>query len=296
MISHFPDFSPIGLEHRDSLDAYLRAHSPLASEFTFTNLFAWREVCGYQVARYREGWLFRRQIEGRVSLLQPLVVDDPAGAARECLHYLKAHSPEPLLERVGEDFIAQLGTGAEEFGIEEDRDNFDYIYAVNELIELSGARYHDKKNLLNQFTKYNNYRYEPLTPELISTCKDFAHDWCVEKRCEQDAGMTHENCAGMQMLHHFHSLSMTGGVLLIDEQLKAFTLGEPLNADTVVIHVEKAAPGYTGICQAINWEFLRHAAAEFTYVNREQDMGVPGLRKAKMSYNPVRLVKKYTIR
>ena len=295
MLPAFPDFVELRLEHRALLEDYFRLHPPLISELTFTNLFAWREIYHYQLCRFRDGYLVRKTSHGVPSLLQPLVVEDPAGALRESLNLLQEISPAPAIERVGEDIIARLGDAAASFDLREDRDDYDYLYNARELIDLPGRRFHNKKNLLNQFQRTVNYRFLPMTAEHVEECLHFSHEWCREKRCKEDVSLSQENCAVVQMLEQFSSLGAVGGVLEIDGHVKAFTLGEPLNTDTFVIHVEKAAAGYTGIYQTINWEFVRHAAETFTYINREQDLGYASLRKAKESYNPVRMIKKYRV-
>ncbi len=295
MIPNFPEFKSIEFDDRAIVDEYLRQHPPLASEYTFTNLFAWKDAYHFALARYAGGLLIRKGSGRGISLLQPLVPDDAAGAVHACLAYLQGQTSRPRLERLGEDFIARLPAGNADFIMEEDRDNFDYLYSVEELIDFPGQKFHDKKNLLTQFQRKYHYSYAPLTQELAEVCLEFQHEWCVEKRCEVIEGLSHENCAAQLMLQYFDRLGLLGGVLFIDDRLAAYTLAEPLNPDTVVIHVEKGQLGVTGIYQAINWEFLRHDARQFHYVNREQDLGIDGLRKAKLSYNPVRLIKKYTI-
>lgn len=164
-----------------------------------------------------------------------------------------------------------------------------------ELIALPGQKYHDKKNLIRQLDKAADWRYRPMTPELIERTLPFQHDWCQERNCAENEGLLREHCATFRMLTNFTALGLRGGVIEVDGRLAAITLGEPLNADTWVVHIEKAMGGLPGLYQAINREFLRDAAADFPFVNREQDLGIPGLRKAKLSYNPVRLIKKYTI-
>ena len=295
-IPFFPDFKPIELEDKGVLEDYLRRHPPLASEYTFTNLFAWKDAYRYALARYGEGLLIRKRTGTEMSLLQPLVPGDALEAVRAGLAYLCANTPQPRLERLGEDFIACLPAEHADFTVAEERDNFDYLYSVQEMIELAGQKFHDKKNLLNQFEKRYHYTYTPLTQELADECLKFQHEWCVEKRCESIEGLDQENCAARLMLRYFDRLGLLGGAMLLDGQLAAYTLGELLNPETLVIHVEKGRSGVTGIYQAINREFLRHIAQHFSFVNREQDLGLEGLRKAKLSYHPVQLIKKYIIR
>jgi len=289
MIPTYPEFAPIVLEYKAEVDAVLARLQPQASEYTFTNLFAWAETSRYQLSRFEDGLLIRKEFGGNVSFLQPLAPDHEAVAVAACL---KAAG---RIERVGEDFLARLDLGTLSAAVREDRDDFDYVYSVLELIALRGDKYHDKKNLLNQLDKQYDWQYHPLTPEIVERCLHFQHEWCAERDCEKDEGLFREHCATFRMLRYFSELHIRGGIIEIEGRIAAITLGEPLNADTCVIHVEKAMGGITGLYQAINREFLRDAAAGFACVNREQDLGVPGLRKAKMSYNPMRMVKKYTI-
>jgi len=289
IIPTFPEFAPIELEHKQEVDEVLARLQPLASEYTFTNLFAWGEVSGYNLARFEDGLLIRKGGQDSISFLQPLAPDGSGAAIATCL------ASAGRIERVGEDFLARLDLEKLLVSPQEVRDDFDYVYSVPELMELRGDKYHDKKNLLNQLDKYYAWSYHPMTPEIVERCLRFQHEWCEERDCEEHESLSRENCATYRMLSNFTALNLRGGIIEIDGRIAAITLGEPLNSDTYVIHVEKAMSGITGLYQAINREFLHDAAQSFSYVNREQDLGVPGLRKAKLSYNPVRMVKKYTI-
>lgn len=291
----FPTFRPLDLTDRLPLEAYLRRHPPQASEYSFTNLFIWRFAGGYQIARFRDGYLIRKTSEGQTAFLQPLVPANPAEAVMTCFDYLRDAGEAPLIERVGEDFLAAGVWDPARVAIHEDRDNFDYVYSIAELIALTGEKYHTKKNLMHQFAGKYQPQYRPLRVEMADACLAFAHAWCEERRCEESPGLRQEQCAIVQLLTHFAALSAVGGVLEVEGRLAAFTLGEPLNDDTFVIHVEKADTALVGAYQTINREFLNHATGGYAFVNREQDLGVPGLRKAKLSYHPVRLVKKYRL-
>ncbi len=294
-IPTFPDFTPIALEHRVPLEAYLDAHPPQCSEYTFTNLFAWRDTTRCQVARHGEGFLLRKEGDHGPACFAPLVPGDTTAALHDAAAYLHGLGVAPRIERVGEDVLARADLTAAGLQATEDRDDFDYVYRVDELTALAGEKFHDKKNLINQFTKRFPYTYRPLTPELAGLGLLFGHQWCAERECEKSPGLMREQCAVYQMLTQFSALRTTGGVIEVDGKIVALTLGEALTPDTLVVHVEKARNGFPGLYQTIHWEYLRHADAAFTYVNREQDLGIPGLRKAKLSYNPVALVKKYLL-
>jgi hypothetical protein len=179
---------------------------------------------------------------------------------------------------------------------EEERDHFDYVYGVRELIELKGRKFHDKKNNVNKFRNNYSYEYLPLNPGLINKCIRFEDYWCETRECEKHPGLKREKCAILAMLKNFGQLDLKGGVIVIDNKVAALTLGEQFLEDTFVIHVEKANSYIHGLYQAINQEFLMHEAAECRYVNREQDLGIEGLRAAKMSYKPVRFIRKYRVK
>ncbi|MFH0802868.1 MAG: phosphatidylglycerol lysyltransferase domain-containing protein [bacterium] len=263
---------------------------------TFTNLFGWRKVCGYRLSRFQGGLLLLKQSNGIDTFLPPQGVSNPLEAVEACFGFLRAGKKTPVLERVGEDLLLQAPVIRERFEVLEDQDNDDYVYEVQQLVDLKGKKFHDKRNRLNQFRKNYAYRYLPLTQELVEACLTFEHEWCEEKNCDEDEGLYHEKCAVLEMLRNFENLSAGGGLIEIDGVVVALTLGEVLNEDTFVIHVEKAKGSLEGIYQAIHWEFLRREAISCRFVNREQDLGIEGLRRSKESYNPVRKIKKYTLK
>jgi len=296
MIPEFPQFKDLELSDRETLEDCFRNNPPLISEMTFTNLFGWRKVCGYRLSRFQGGLLLLKQSNGIETFLAPQGVSDPLEAVEACFDFLRSRKKTPVLERVGEDFLARVPVLRERYEVRDDPDNYDYVYEVRQLIALEGKKFHEKKNRLNQFRKNYVYRYLPLTPELVEACLAFEHEWCEEKNCDENESLLHEKCAIMEMLRNFKSLSTRGGLIEITGAVVALTLGEPLNDDTFVIHVEKAKSSLEGIYQAIHWEFLRREAVSFRFVNREQDLGVEGLRRSKESYHPVRMIKKYTLK
>jgi hypothetical protein len=280
---------------RAEIEAFLDAHPPLASEYTFTNLYAWAPAVDYRICRYGDGFLIRRAAHGTVSFLAPLVADDPRGAVEACFDACREGGHLPMIERVGEDALAALPCHEAGWRVEEDRDNFDYVYALPDLLELKGDRYHDKKNLLGQFHRKYVSEYRPLTPAMVPECLALAHDWCEDRHCEQDESLSQESCAVARMLAALPDLRCDGGALFVDGRMVAFMLGERLNPETLVMHVQKGDTRFAGVYQAIQWEYLNHAAPDVLLVNAEQDLGVPGLRKSKTSYHPVRMVRKYRL-
>ena len=118
--------------------------------------------------------------------------------------------------------------------------------------------------------------------------------WCAVNGCSEDASKQKEVCAVRKAFHHYDVLGLVGGILRVDGEIVGYTLGEPLNSDTFVVHIEKAFSEVRGAYPTINNQFVSHCASNFTYINREEDMGLEGLRKAKLSYQPEILLTKYT--
>ncbi len=177
-----------------------------------------------------------------------------------------------------------------------DRDNFDYVYYAQDLIELKGRKYHSKKNHVNSFKKAcQGYSYLPLTADLMAMCLEMLAEWCEKKDCYQDDILESEMNAIIEALENYQYLGLEGGAIMLDGRVEAFTFGEQINQDTAVIHVEKANPDVRGIYAVINQEFCRHTWQRMKYINREEDMGIEGLRKAKESYHPARMVEKYIV-
>ena len=180
--------------------------------------------------------------------------------------------------------------------IDESRGHWDYLYAATELVALQGNRFHKKKNLLNQFMKKYDYQYLAFDEALVETALGMQENWCTWRDCEAEEALNAENRAITRVLNNWGSFEkLIGGAILVDGEMAAYTLGERLAGDTLLIHFEKGSPGYKGIYQAINQMFVEQEQATCQWVNREQDLDNEGLRKAKMSYNPVDFIKKYTL-
>ena len=172
-----------------------------------------------------------------------------------------------------------------------DRDNFEYIYKSQDLINLSGKKLRHKKKHSNQFRmQYTNYEYMQLTEDLFADCIATAES-CVETHHEE--GIEDELEAIKLLFEHWDELGLGGGAIKLFGRVEAFTIGEPLNDRIALIHIEKANPTIRGLYQAINNEFIRHEFANYEFINREEDMGLPGLRKAKESYHPDHFAEKY---
>lgn len=176
----------------------------------------------------------------------------------------------------------------------EDRDNWDYIYFREKLANLAGRKYHAKKNHANAFRKSNpDYTFSVISKDDVAECIDFANLWCEMKEQNAD-GLRCELCALEEALNNFDALNIRGALIRIDGEIQAFSIGEKYNKDMAVIHFEKANPEIRGLYTVINQDFCAKIWDDVVYVNREEDMGLDGLRKAKESYHPEFMIKKYS--
>ena len=171
------------------------------------------------------------------------------------------------------------------FVIDYNRDFADYVYRADDLRTLKGRKYAQKRNHVNKFKSLYPYHYEPITNNNIQDCLRLEEEWIAQHSNDESA--LAERTVIQQALLHFEELGLQGGALYVDNQLIAFTYGSPINEEMFCTHVEKADIRYEGVYQMINQLFAQHLLENYTFINREEDMGIAGLRKSKMSYEPV---------
>jgi len=293
----FPAFKPLELNDRDIIHPRVQTYQPTTSELTFTNLFIWRKTYHLSWCLAGDCLVFLSDSPQDPWFFPPVGPSPRADLCRELLTWLKSERgmSDPRLERVDRR-LREEAAKAGGFRIDPAREHFDYIYATADLISLAGGKYHSKRNHLNSFQRAHEHTYEALRPKHLPACLDLAKKWCEIKRCEEDMSLMEEWGAVTEALNHFQALDLVGGVVFVEDRLEAFTVGEKLNADTTVIHVEKANPEIRGLYAAINQAFLEQVWQELPWVNREQDLGEAGLRQAKLSYHPHHLEEKFTLR
>ena len=288
-------FQPLSLASQKLVDDFLQRYPPEISELTFTNLFIWRNYYRLQVTVLEDFLTLLAQLPGTAPFfLPPVGQGDIRAWAAAVFNYLKGQGHQPRLSRVPASLVESLSAFP---GVEVlfDRDNSDYLYRTENLIQLSGNRYHSPKNHVNRFKKNPFWEYQPLTPALVEECLNLQEAWCRLRQCDESPSLQNEEQAILEAFKHIEALPYRGCVIRIRGKVEAFTLGELLNPDTVVIHLEKANPEIQGLYALINQQFLEREWSGTPYVNREQDLGEPGLRKAKESYHPETLVEKFTL-
>ncbi|MBF8982454.1 DUF2156 domain-containing protein [Lutibacter sp. B2] len=298
----------ITLHDKELFEKYTYTQNMEASGLSFTSLFMWKDlnkftyevindflcICGinYLQMDYLEHFAFpplsTKECDPN-KLSETLDVLRQKFENRNCEFKIKL-VPEEMIESFQRakphelDFIS-------------DRDNADYVYLSENLIELKGRKYHSKKNHLNFFYKNIPFEYVSLTPDLISDCIALTKE-LVENREYTTLEQTLielEQQAVEQALNNMDALGCKGGAILINGQVEAFTLGCKINPNMFVVHIEKANTKIRGIYPAINQQFSKHSCTDVEYINREEDMGLANLRKSKLSYKPDKMIEKYDV-
>jgi hypothetical protein len=286
-VPRFPEFKPVGLEDRAVISRWIETFPTPVCEMNFANILIWKES-----ERPRCSIL-----DGNLCLLieptfEPAYFLPPLGPDVTEATLAALLDMAPRLSRIPRGFVDRLPAGLR---AQEDRDNFDYVYLTADLAELRGKKFDGKRNRIRKFeAEYPGRRYEILGPEHLAGCRRLLDAWFGEKACPSPH-MEAERLAILEALAWHSELELRGAVVMIDGRPEAFTMGTPLTGDTVLIQIEIANPEISGLAQWINREFVRREWSSFRFINREQDLGVPGLRRAKMSYQPDHLVRKYEL-
>ncbi|OGP58128.1 MAG: hypothetical protein A2V67_05590 [Deltaproteobacteria bacterium RBG_13_61_14] len=292
-----PGFKELELGDREVITDFLRRFPPEISELTFTNLFMWNHKNRFSWRVAAEVlYLMAAPIEGTLPYLFP--PKGPKLDFREVkrLFQAMAQAGHPgRMERVPAAVAKALAPELPELVITPDRDNFDYVYSREALATLAGRRYSRKRNHIKRFTGSHDWAYLPFTPELVQQCLELQEYWCNLKHCEEDPGLRLEHRSIAIALRHADRLSFAGACIAVAGKIQAFSLGESLNPDTAVIHVEKANPELEGLYPTLTHEYVKNAWPDVAWINREQDLGEPGLRQAKESFFPDHLIEKYRV-
>ena len=286
-----PEILPLTLDSRSLISGYLHRSPPEISELTFTNLFIWQPYRQIHFAETGNSLVFLVRAAGAND--KYILFGPPAGAIT---------IPE-VFSAFGENIIGAVripDTAAEtlpasSFGVTPDRDNADYVYRVEDLAELAGRHYAKKRNHIKQCLSSHTCEYVPITSGLIAECEAMQENWCRSRDCGRNPGLCNEANAIAETFAHFNEFTLLGGAVRVDGAIQAFAIAEELSPGTAVWHFEKAMADIPGLGQLINQWFSKYGLSGFEYVNREQDLGIPGMRQAKESYYPHHMVLKNCI-
>lgn len=287
-------FKDITLEDKEAITSITMNSERKNCDLSFSNLCSWRFMYDTKFAIVDGFLLFKFHMNNELAYMMPVgegdlkkileaIIDDAASEGKSFLMYGVCNNMK--------DEIEKLMPG--KFDFSSNRDYVDYIYLRTDLAELKGKKFQPKRNHANKFYKtYTDYEYVPITADRISECLRLEEEWCKANDCGQQNGLGNERKSLTYALNHFDELGLTGGILYVNGKIAAFTFGMPINHETFGVHVEKADTEIEGAYNVINQEFAKHIPEQFVYLNREEDLGIEGLRKAKLSYQPAILLEK----
>jgi len=287
------EFESIQLKQQSAYLEYLDACPSKASDYSFINLWGWADAYGLEWA-WSSDLVWIRQSRPETIYWGPVGNWEKV----DWNHVLRndfnstvqfGRIPKKLLDLWQQTDDTHLKSQAS-------RRHWDYLYAVKDLVELKGRKFHKKKNLLNQFVKNYEYSFLPLGAENVHLTMQMQEDWCTWRDCAAEEALDSENRVILKILDNWEQFDrVMGGALMVDNRMVAYTVAEELADDSLVIHFEKGDADYKGVYQAINQIFLKETGLSYQTVNREQDLGSEGMRKAKMSYNPIDFVEKFNV-
>ncbi len=281
------------LADKSKIDSILRNSMYEGSFYTFAAIYTWAHRYKTKIAFYEDSLLISGCSDALgMYFLYPV----GNGNLQDMIRIMKteAHNNNALLKIIAEscqvkDLYRLLSS---EYTTEDSRDDWDYVYKTEDLAFLKGNRYHNKRNHISRLAKKfadSDFTLEPITTENINECKQIEEIWVQSKNDDFD------QVSVIRSLDNMKELGLSGGLLRIDGKPIAFTVGEPLLDDTFIIHIEKALPGYDGAYQMINKMFAETLVGKYEFINREEDMGIDGLRTSKLSYLPCKMIEKCVI-
>lgn len=283
------NFKKIELCDKEKLEPFFKAANELTCEISFANLLVWQPLYNNCYC-IEDGMLFLKSYDDNLVTYSLPFGDMACGMQK-------------IIEHCGglPNIWAQGGVRFDKFkelygkfyDIYESRNEFDYIYNSSDLINLSGKKYHSKRNHISSFSKQHNWHFEEITPDNIEKVKKCAEIWYGENADRMDEELKTEMAGTQLMLDNMDRLGIKGGAVLVDDKVVAFTLGSEINAQIYNIHTEKAISGFDTAYTVINREFAAQNCTNYKYINREDDLGIEGLRRSKLSYKPEIILPKY---
>ncbi len=292
------EFKSFHLEDKPILDRFFAEHHYEQSECAFGTLFIWQHAFRLAWAVEEDVLFIRAGRYGHEFLLPPFSGENNSfvNGLRLAAHWFEDQGLPFLLKGASPWVVERMKELCPNcYTFTADRDNFEYIYSTQDLIQLPGKKFREKRNRVNGFRRdYFGYEYVDIGPEHKAECMEVATRWLDDHQTTTD--MEEEQQGIAMLFDHWNDLGVKGGAIRLGGKIIAFSIGEYLNPDMAVIHIEKADPEIRGSYQIINQEFVQHAWADTLYINREEDMGIDGLRQAKESYHPIRFAEKYDIR
>jgi hypothetical protein len=295
-------FKCLALDDKEIIENYVDKNQLDSYEYLFSSLYMWRKLNNVKYAVIDDALVIEKNEEGKGTFYA-----QPYGYKNENLISLV----DVLIERnadftdrdylfgdVDEKFVEDLKKYTD-FKIKaiEDVDDFEYVYSTQDLIELKGKKYHGKKNHVNSFEKSYTYEIKKIdSPQVVNDCMNLLHKWHEEVAVTVDQEMLMEIDAIKDLFRELHFFDLQSIAIYVDGELAGFAVGERVNDKLAVIHVERGETSFKGVYAFLNKKFLTESFSDTCFVNRQEDTGNEGLRKAKQSYHPSNMIKKYLVK
>lgn len=280
------DFKKPVIDDKQWVDECLKSVKSFNCEYTFGNLFVWSTSYYTTICKYKNFLLCRWDKEGDYKYSVPIGSGDFKDAVAQILDDAASCGIKPRIFGVTENYKKLIDESfPDKFSYEYDDGYNDYIYSVEKMAELKGKKYHAKRNHINNFKKNNpDWKFEVLSKENIGECIELHTQWI--KNHEDEADYSYEFEAVLTAFENYERLGFVGGLIRTGGKVIAYTMGERHSDELFVTHFEKAPAEMQGAYPIMNQEFTRNCLMDYEYVNREEDLGLEGLRKAKQSYYP----------
>jgi hypothetical protein len=290
------DFMPVTLADRDFFTRHYELYPQTHSDNTFTNMVCWNHYTHYTYAYVEKNIIIASTI-GSVTRFRPPIGPHNPALLRSLIRFASDVSDNEPLMLIDPDIARWIQQTCPGINLVPDRNDFEYVYRAADLAELPGKNYRTIRRQVNKFKRNCATTVESVSRDNWEEVKRFLIEWCEWKGCEDgDPVLAHEKDAVFFAIDHFNELPLRGLAIRVVGTVGAISLYERLNSDTALIHFEKGLPDCEGIYKAINNEVAAHLAQHFTYINRESDLGVTGLREAKMRYHPHHMVEVYSLK
>ncbi len=306
-LPRFPEFRDLSLEDRAILYPTFQGLRPEISDRCFTNLFMWQSFYKIQISELNGNIILfcsNTSTPEKQFFFPPIGNEHIRETIKTCFDYLVRKGARPVIRRAPEDFVKYNEEALEAFEVQRDDDISDYIYRAEDLITLRGRRYNGQRNFISRFKRLFEYSVEEIDPANTDECIRFCNAWLSDKLRIFTKRQMPETAfvflkaeveATNKILRHFRALELTGMLVRVHGQIAGITIGEFLNREMAVIHVEKCDHSILGLSQFINQEFCRRYWSRCRFINRMEDLGIESLRKAKIALGPQRMAHKYNI-
>ena len=283
------DFKPIKLEDKPLFDKHYEKYPPIHSDNLFTTMISWMDYGKYHYLFLDDSLIIMTKIKNKIQFRPPSGKYDK-NVVNQVLQLAKKEGSDYPIVLVDKQTKELLSKDYPSLDFIPDRDYFDYVYLSSDLAELSGSNYSKIRNRLNKFKKSFNYTIEKISEENMKEIGEFLKRWCLWKDCESDPLLENERKAILYSMSHFFDLKLTGITMRINGEIESIAVFEKMSPDTAVVHYEKGSPDFDGIYKTINQETAKTLQKDYQFINRESDMNLPGLRKAKMSFRPSHMI------